>query len=272
MSSFTQFLIGFAVLSPVMSLTFLFCWRKGNFGYVDAVWSYSVGFLALLYFILGDGNTVTHWVALILTLFWSARLGSHILKRVVREEEDGRYQEMRRAWATNLRSKAFVFFQFQAVAASIMSIAPLVLINSAATFGSIADWIGIGIALIALAGEALADRQLSRFRDNPQNKGTTCRVGLWQYSRHPNYFFEWLYWCSFPLLTLGTSIFWITLISPLILLYLILKVTGIPPTERNALKSRGNDYRNYQSDTNAFFPGPRKRSHKRLNTNLQGNA
>lgn len=272
MSPLLQFLLGLAMLSPVMILTFFFCWKKGNFGYVDAVWSYSVGFLALVYFFLSNGNSATHWIALILTLFWSARLGSHILHRVVHEEEDGRYQEMRKAWAANLKVRVFIFFQFQAVAASIMSIAPLVLISSSTTFGSSANWVGLGVAAIALAGEALADRQLSQFRDQAQNKGKTCRAGLWQYSRHPNYFFEWLYWCSFPLLALGTSLFWITLISPIILLYLILKVTGIPPTERNALKSRGDDYRKYQSDTNAFFPGPKKRTHKRLNTNLQENA
>lgn len=264
MSVITQILIGLAIASPVMVLTFFYCWKKGNFGYVDVVWSYSVGGLTLLYFALnGDPANAKHWIALAIGLFWSIRLGTHLLLRVSREQEDGRYQELREAWGGDLRRKTFVFFQFQAVAASLLSVAPLAVFASARSFGSFASWVGLAIAIIAITGEGIADYQLSQFRNNPRNKGKTCRRGLWDLSRHPNYFFEWLYWCSFPFLAAGSSLFWLSLISPAVLLFLILKVTGIPPTERNALKSRGDDYRNYQMDTNAFFPWPRKRARKR---------
>jgi steroid 5-alpha reductase family enzyme len=103
-------------------------------------------------------------------------------------------------------------------------------------------------------GEWTADRQLARFRADPANRGKTCRAGLWRSSRHPNYFFQSLFWWTFVLLSVGAPHAWLTLISPLIILFLILKVTGIPPTEERALQSRGEDYRAYQRTTSAFIP------------------
>ncbi len=118
------------------------------------------------------------------------------------------------------------------------------------------DLAGFAIVLASIAGESVADRQLRRFRHDPANRGRTCREGLWRYSRHPNYFFEWLHWWSYAILAIGGPLSWLAALAPLVMLVFILFVTGIPPTEARAVASRGEDYREYQRTTSAFVPWP----------------
>jgi steroid 5-alpha reductase family enzyme len=117
-------------------------------------------------------------------------------------------------------------------------------------------WVAAGVLVwvVAVTGEALADRQLAAFRADQTNRGRTCRVGLWRLSRHPNYFFEWLHWWSYVLLGVGSPWWALTLVGPALMLYFLLRVTGIPATEAQALASRGEDYREYQRTTSAFVP------------------
>ena len=105
----------------------------------------------------------------------------------------------------------------------------------------------------------LADRQLSAFRMNPANRGQVCRQGMWRYSRHPNYFCEWLHWWAYVLLAVGAAGGWLNVLGPVLMLYFLHKVTGIPPTEAQALKNRGEAYREYQRTTSIFFPWPPKK-------------
>ena len=106
-----------------------------------------------------------------------------------------------------------------------------------------------------------ADAQLHRFKQDPANKGKTCQVGLWHYSRHPNFFFEWLIWVSYALYAMGSPSGAWGWLSPALMLYFVTKVTGIPATEAQALRSRGDEYRKYQQTTSAFFPWPPKKQH-----------
>jgi steroid 5-alpha reductase family enzyme len=112
--------------------------------------------------------------------------------------------------------------------------------------------------IISVGGEWLADRQLARFRQDPSNKGKVCRQGLWRYSRHPNYFFEWVHWWAYVLIGIGGPWGWLTLFGPAVMLVFLLKITGVPPTEKRALQSRGEAYREYQRTTSVFFPWPPK--------------
>jgi steroid 5-alpha reductase family enzyme len=107
---------------------------------------------------------------------------------------------------------------------------------------------------LAVAGESLADAQLRAFKSDPAHKGQVCRAGLWAYSRHPNYFCEWLIWCAYALLAISAPYGWLGLLSPAIILFLLVKVTGIPPTEKQSLRSRGPAYARYQNEVSAFFP------------------
>ena len=110
------------------------------------------------------------------------------------------------------------------------------------------------MALIALCGEALSDFQMQRFKADRANDGKVCEAGLWRYSRHPNYFFESLIWWGFFIAALSSPHGWVTIICPLLMLYLLFQVTGIPLTEEYAIKSKGELYRAYQRTTNAFVP------------------
>jgi steroid 5-alpha reductase family enzyme len=114
--------------------------------------------------------------------------------------------------------------------------------------------LGLGIWVIAFLGELTSDAQLARFKKDPKNKGRVCDVGLWRYSRHPNYFFEWLIWMSFA--TVASSAQWgyVGFVSPALILYFLLRVTGIPATEEQALRSKGEAYRKYQRTTSVFVP------------------
>jgi steroid 5-alpha reductase family enzyme len=116
------------------------------------------------------------------------------------------------------------------------------------------EWLAIALWAGALAGESVADRQLERFKADAHSRGRVCRSGLWRYSRHPNYFFEWLVWVAYALA--ATTAPWGALAwaCPAVMLFLLFRVTGIPATEAHALRSRGEAYRDYQRTTSAFVP------------------
>ena len=100
---------------------------------------------------------------------------------------------------------------------------------------------------------------MRHFRQTPEAKTEVCEAGLWRYSRHPNYFFEWVFWCAWPLFAVGTSAWaWTSLLAPALMYWLLVHVSGIPPHEEHMLRSRGDKFRALQARVNAFFPGPRK--------------
>ncbi|MBN9136170.1 MAG: DUF1295 domain-containing protein, partial [Phyllobacterium sp.] len=114
--------------------------------------------------------------------------------------------------------------------------------------------------LVALAGEAIADWQLKRFSRNPANRGKICDTGFWRWSRHPNYFFEWLSWVAYVLIAAdfdGDYVHgWLTLAAPVLMYVLLRHVSGVPPLEEHMLASRGQAFRDYQRRTSIFFPKP----------------
>jgi Predicted membrane protein len=123
---------------------------------------------------------------------------------------------------------------------------------------SVVEFVAAALWVIGFAGESTADRQLLHFRLDPQNRGRTCQLGLWRYSRHPNYFFEFLMWVAYALFASATPFGWIAFACPAVMLFLLLKVTGIPATEAQALRTRGDEYHEYQRTTSVFVPWPRR--------------
>ncbi len=227
-------------------------WR--NASHVDVIWSLGVGVTSVGYCVIADGDLLVRAVCAVLLGFWSWRLGSHIHRRVAGSAEDGRYQAMRNALGDRINLFHFFFFQAQGLLAWLFALPAWVIASHADQVAH--GWLLFGavIAVLALAGEAIADKQLDRFRRRPESRGRTCREGLWRYSRHPNYFFEWLHWFAYPLMATGVSAgMWLWLAPALMFLFLWF-VTGIPYTERQAIKSRGDDYRRYQQETSMFFP------------------
>lgn len=237
--------------------------RTENAGLVDVAWTLGVGGSAVLYALLAEGDPTRRVLVAVLAGIWSLRLAGHIFERVWGREEDTRYQRLRAHWSEHTQLKFFFFYQAQALAIVLFSI-PFLVVTM--TGGSLPAWAlaaAISIWLVAVGGESLADRQLEAWRADPAHRGRTCRAGLWRYSRHPNYFFEWLHWWAYLPLAAGSAWWWLTLLGPAVMLFTLFRLTGIPHTERQALASRGEDYRAYQRSTSVFIPWFPKREEDR---------
>lgn len=247
-----------ALVSVCALMVVLWLWqrRSGNAGVVDVAWAGSIGVMGVAFALIGDGWEPRRILVGAIIGLWSARLTQHLWVRVVGEPEDGRYGWMRERFGGGFDGWMFWFFQAQAVLAWLLTL-PIVVVADAALEGwRVWDAVAVLLFAASVVGETVADRQLAAWKKDPDNAGATCRSGLWRYSRHPNYFFEWLHWCVYPLLALALPWGWLVWAAPLVMLFLVLKVTGIPPTEAQSVRSRGDDYRAYQRETNAFFPGP----------------
>lgn len=235
---------------------YLLCRRLDNYGFVDVAWSYAFLLLAAFYAYFGPGWPPRRLLLASLAGLWSLRLGTHLLQRVARHHpvEDGRYVRLRQDWAENFAPKMFGFFQLQAASVVLLGVAFFIVsLNPAPQFHPL-EIVGAALWLLALAGESLADRQLDAFKRDPANQGRVCTVGLWGWSRHPNYFFEWLIWVAYFVFALASPHGWIAVIGPASILFLLLRVTGIPLTEEQSLRSKGDAYRRYQQTTSTFVP------------------
>jgi steroid 5-alpha reductase family enzyme len=158
----------------------------------------------------------------------------------------------------------FLFLQSQAAVGVVLAVSIALAARNPNPELRIQDVLGLGILLVAIAGEAIADRQLRAFKANPQNRGKICDVGLWRLSRHPNYFFEWLTWTAYSVIAIdfaGHNPYgWLALAAPACMYWVLVHVSGIPPLERHMLRTRGDAFRHYQLRTRAFFPFPQELS------------
>ncbi len=254
-SVISPLLTGWIGVAVWMTLLWLVQLRTRNAGIVDVGWAAALGGLAVYCAWVSDGWIVRRVLVAVLGGLWGARLAFHLLTdRILGKPEEGRYVTLRERWRRHVDTSFWIFFQAQALLAVVLAL-PFRLASLDSAVGlSFYDVLGAALWLTGWIGESVADRQLARWKVDPARRGRTCRQGLWRYSRHPNYFFEWLIWCGYATVALGAAWGWLGMMSPLLILYFVLKVTGIPPTEAQALKSRGDDYRNYQKTTSAFFP------------------
>jgi len=255
----TLILHGAELVSLLMLVLWLLHFPIHNAAIVDAGWAGGLALLALLYAWEGDGWLPRRTLIAGMGFIWGMRLAGYLLVRIIGRPEEGRYVNLRKKWKTNLGFKFFIFFEFQAVLCVVLSLPFLFpVVNAREGFSRIEN-AGLILWLAAIAGETIADRQLAVFKSDPASKGKACRRGLWRYSRHPNYFFEWLIWLSFGLVSIASPHGWLGLLPPALILYFLVRVTGIPPTEAQALRSKGDDYREYQRTTSAFVPWPPKK-------------
>ena len=260
MSALSLIVVALAGLCLVFAGLYWLARRIDNYGIVDIAWSYAFSAVAAYYALAAPGWPVRRALIAAMTMLWSLRLGTHLFRRVAGHHpvEDGRYVQLRRDWAANFAPKMFGFFQLQAVSVVLLGAALLVSSLNATPTIHPCEIAGVGLWLLALTGESLADRQLAAFKRDPANRGRVCDAGLWRYSRHPNYFFEWLVWVAFFVFALGSPWGWVAIIGPASILWLLLRVTGIPMNEEQNLRSRGDAYRRYQQSTSVFVPLPRR--------------
>jgi steroid 5-alpha reductase family enzyme len=249
------FVVGWFAVALFMAGLWLLQRRTGNAGIVDIAWSAGVGLIAIWFAWGATGLLERRIIIAALAGVWSLRLVFHLVRRLLREQEDGRYRKLRAKWGVKTQSYLFWFFQIQALWAVLFALPMWLACRNAAPLGWL-DGAGIAFWIVALAGEGIADQQLAAFKLNSANRGKVCRGGLWRYSRHPNYFFEWLHWWAYVLLGWHGPNGWLTLLGPIVMYLFLTKVTGIPPTEEHAVESRGEAYKQYQRTTSAFFPWP----------------
>ena len=266
MSVATPLVLAAICLSVTMVAAWSIALRTDRSGWIDAIWSFAVGIFGALAAlpVSATGDSVQRqWLVAILAIAWSLRLGLHIATRTaVGGQDDPRYAQLKQEWGAGFRARLFWFLQIQAVAAFLLVLSIRAAAHNPAPALVLNDWAGIALMLLAIGGEAMADRQLTAFRANPANKGEVCDAGLWRLSRHPNYFFEWLAWLSYVVIGFDPSgryaWGWITLAGPVLMYWLLVHVSGIPPLEAHMLRSRGEPFRRYQTRVNAFWPGPPK--------------
>lgn len=255
----------------LFTATWVAAWKIDNWSIVDTVWSYGFAILVALPF--AAGAAASGWSSLpdrwlddpllwlsAAMIAWSLRLGTHLAVRTFRHlgEEDGRYLKMREIHGKRMPWRMVIFYFQQALALTLLML-PFYAAGSDAEgqrAGAV-HWAGAALFLSGLAFESAGDAQLARFKADPANRGKVCDIGLWAWTRHPNYFGEFLIWLGFALLSFTPNLLGIPgLLCAGVILYLVTKVTGIPLTEAQLVRSKGEAYRAYQEKVPAFWPRP----------------
>jgi steroid 5-alpha reductase family enzyme len=264
--SYLEALAAIAVsLSILMTMAWAVQQRTGNSGWVDAIWTFAVGLTgagSALWPVAGASPNPRQWLVAALVAIWSLRLGVHIAIRTAGISDDPRYAAFAKESGVNSARRMFVFLQNQALGSIPLVFAIFVAARFPLATLRAQDYLGALILVAGIAGEALADAQLKRFREQEANNGRVCDAGLWRWSRHPNYFFEWFGWLAYPVIALSPGYplqypwGWAALLAPAFMYWILVYVTGIPPLEAQMLRSRGDRYREYQSRTSVFFPLP----------------
>jgi steroid 5-alpha reductase family enzyme len=241
-----------------------FAWQRAvsNTGWVDVFWTYGTGAAGIAVALVpmkDEAIGPRQLLVAALVGVWSLRLGTFVALRVAHGPEDARYQAFRQTWGANYDRNLFGLLMAQPPVSALLVLAIALAAHAPGPLG-LRDLAAVLIMALAVGGESLADRQLTAFRRAGHGHGAICDQGLWGWSRHPNYFFEWLGWLAYSAIALDPSrpLSWASLGAPAVM-YLVLRFgTGVPPLEASMLKSRGAAFRAYQARVNAFFPLPPK--------------
>jgi steroid 5-alpha reductase family enzyme len=261
--AFLWFASFFLVLAAMLGAAMMAAWwialKSGQSGWIDAVWSLAVGIAGVGAALAGQAISLRSGLVAVLVAVWSIRLATHIARRSWKGGDDPRYAFLRESWGSRYRQRLFGFLQIQAGAGFLLAISVWAAAHNPLPSLRFQDWLGVVLLVVSIAGEALADAQLARFRGLAANKGRICDVGLWGLSRHPNYFFEWLVWLAYVAIGIDLDgsypIGWLTLVGPVLMYWLLVHASGVPPLEAHMLRSRGEAFRDYTKRVNAFWPG-----------------
>ena len=262
-----SYLVALAAIALSLSILMAGAWvvqqRTGNSGWVDTIWTFSVGLVgvasALWPFTNGALNA-RQWLVAALVAIWSLRLGVHIAVRTAAISDDPRYAAFAQEWGARAPRRMFLFLQNQALGSIPLVFAIFVAAHFPSEVMRWRDCFAAFVLLAAIIGEAIADSELKQFRESPGHHGQVCDAGLWRWSRHPNYFFQWLGWLAYPIIAISPDYAWgwASLLAPAFMYWILVHVTGVPPLEAQMLRSRGERYREYQSRTSVFFPLPQR--------------
>lgn len=257
-----------AVIFTFLFMSLMWFWGKSrdNYAVIDVGWGLVIAGIASILVYFGTGNVFAKWAVLIPVWIWALRLSGFLFWTRIRTNhpEDKRYTGFRKDYGDKVHRKMFTnVFLLQGFLALFLSLpfyfaAQWNLFPNSGALGPngylmvLLGWI---LFVLGVVGETISDRDLHRFVVDPANKGKVCDIGLWKYSRHPNYFFEWVVWVGMgiiPILSAPQAI--VSLFTPIFMFVLLRFVSGVPFAEKYSLLSKGDAFREYQQTTNAFFP------------------
>jgi steroid 5-alpha reductase family enzyme len=258
MIDWTSYFWGLIAIMTAGTVTWIVSVFKHNVSIVDSLWAIMFAIAASVYALHAPTLEARGALVLVLVSLWAARLSGYITWRNWGEPEDRRYRDIRKRNEPNFAIKSiYLVFGLQGVLAWIISLPLLVAIGHQGSLGWL-DYLGIGLWCVGMIFEAGADAQLVRFKAREHNKRGVLDKGLWRYSRHPNYFGNFCIWWGFYLIALSAGGWW-SIVSPLLMSFLLLKVSGVGLLEKD-IKTRRPAYRDYIERTSAFFPWPPKQT------------
>ena len=247
---------GLAVMSVIGFVTWVASYLKTDVSIVDSAWPLLIVSGGAVYAAVLPVSSRRAAFVLVPAALWALRLAVHITWRNWGKAEDRRYQAIRARNQPNFEWKSlYLVFFLQAVLAWIVSLSLLAGVAGGSRIGWL-DFAGAGVVLFGIVFEAVGDLQLARFKANPSNRSSVMDSGLWRYTRHPNYFGDFCVWWGFYLIALAAGGWW-TIVSPLLMSMLLLKVSGVTLLEKD-IGERRPAYRDYVARTSAFFPRPPK--------------
>jgi steroid 5-alpha reductase family enzyme len=222
--------------------------RKRNPAIADLLWAACVSASALYLGLVAGGSLLSRLLVAMMGGIGGFRLFMHLLQRMLVESPRARDR------AKDNGARMFAVFVGKALLATLFAVPLYVAAENPHDQATLWTWLAAAVYSVGLAGETYADIQLATFRDQPRNVERTCRSGLWRYSRHPNYFFAFVHWCSYALLAVGLPwpVWSLALIAPAATAAIAFR--RIPAIEAEALQTRGESYRAYQTTTSAFVP------------------
>lgn len=240
-----------------MVLFFLIATAIKDNSIVDIAWGGGFILVSAVALYWGGFYTDRQWLMTALIAIWGLRLAAYIYRRHAIVGEDHRYKQWRLEWKRPVLRAFFQVFMLQGL---VMFVVALPIMFTNATYGAPLLWVnyvGVVFWVIGFYFEAVGDQQKFNFKMNPANKGQTIMTGLWKYTRHPNYFGEFMMWWGIFLVTIGSGWWYVNIISPVILSFFLIKVSGVAMLEK---KYEGDAaYAAYKQRTNAFIPSPPKK-------------
>ncbi len=252
-------------LSAIMAGGWLLQVRTRNSGWADALWSFEVGLVGMVLALMPwpvapQAPVARRLLVALLVAIWSVRLGLNVMRRVRAKAEDPRYLTLREAWKGNYQQRLFWFLQVQALVAFALVVAVAAAAHNPAPSIRPLDIFAAFLFIAALYGENVADTQRKLFAVVKTNRSRICDVGLWGWSRNPDYFFQWLGWLACPVMALDFSGAYpwgfLALVGPACHLAVLRYVTGVPPRETHMARRYGGNFLDYRERVSAFFPRP----------------
>ena len=230
----------------------------GRSGYIDCIWSAATGAACAFAALGADGSPSRRYIVAAMGALWGARLAYYVGKRAAHGPDDPRYAALKEEWGDKAGRQLFIFLQIQAAAALPLALASYLAASAPRGALGLQDLLGVALFCAALAGETIADRQMATFKADPASKGKVCDRGLWSWTRHPNYFFEWMGWLSYPAiaLSLAQPASFLSFGAPILMYVLLAKVSGVPPLEAHMKRSRPEAFAAYAARVSEFWPRP----------------